>query len=167
MSYGIEHIPAHVAEHLNQQGISAATAWPAKARPHLDSPMVVVSLRGCRLEPAGFHSYLGEQYNPKTDQWEEQYGRKAELTLGLDLYQPTNLGDERMDEAFQALAHACDQGSLEGISIHSLSCGESRYEQENRLMKREVQATASTWLYSTLTPDGVFTDFHIRGERSK
>ena len=64
------------------------TAWTGRERERLTRPTAVVSVRKCQVGPAGFQDYLGEQFDKDSGQWRELYGRKAELTLGLDLYAP-------------------------------------------------------------------------------
>ena len=88
MSAGLEHIRQAMADYLNGQGVNAMTAWPAAPREEREEPVVAVSLRGCQVGPSGFQDYLGERYDESTGRWEERYGKKARLTLGLDIYAP-------------------------------------------------------------------------------
>ena len=94
MSADLEKIRRHMADYLNSQGVKAAAAWPVSFRAEQEEPSVVVSLRGCKAGPAGFQNYLGDRFNEETGLWEERYGRKAELTFGLDIYAPEKGGGE-------------------------------------------------------------------------
>ena len=72
MSTGLEAIRERMADYLTARGVRAVTAWPGEARPEQLEPAVVVSLRGCRVGPAGFQDYLGERYDEQTGLWEDQ-----------------------------------------------------------------------------------------------
>ena len=99
MSVGLQAIREKMAQYLESQGVPAVTAWPGEERLRRDEPIAVVSLRGCRAGPAGFQDYLGERYDQETGQWEEIYGRRTELTFGLDLYAPAETEGEVLQTA--------------------------------------------------------------------
>ena len=82
MSMGLERIREKLADYLTKQGVPAAAAWPVKEREKLTGAVAAVSLRGCSAGPSGFQDYLGERYDAGSGQWQELYGRKAELTFG-------------------------------------------------------------------------------------
>ena len=86
MNTGLEQIRQTMADYLCQQGVPAVTAWPAAPRQEWTEPVVVVSVRGCRAGSASFQDYLGERYDERSGRWEERYGKRAQLTLGLDIY---------------------------------------------------------------------------------
>ena len=81
----LERIPGYMADYLSANGVAAEPAWSGRERTALAGPKAVVSVRKCQVGPAGFQDYLGEQFDKDSGQWRELYGRKAELTLGLDL----------------------------------------------------------------------------------
>ena len=110
MSVGLQAIREKMAQYLESQGVPAVTAWPGEERLRRDEPIAVVSLRGCRAGPAGFQDYLGERYDQESGQWEEIYGRRTELTFGLDLYAPAEAEGEVLQTAFDALADALTRG---------------------------------------------------------
>ena len=84
----LERIPGYMADYLSANGVAAEPAWSGRERTALAGPKAVVSVRKCQVGPAGFQDYLGERFDKDSGQWRELYGRKAELTLGLDLYAP-------------------------------------------------------------------------------
>ena len=106
MSAGLESVRRAMADYLNEKGVRAITAWPAAPRQEREEPVVVVSLRGCRAGAASFQNYLGDRFDQETGRWEERYGKKAELTFGLDIYAPEKGGGEAVQETFDALAGA-------------------------------------------------------------
>ena len=119
MNTGLEQIRQTMADYLCQQGVPAVTAWPAAPRQEWTEPVVVVSVRGCRAGSASFQDYLGERYDEASGRWEERYGKKAELTFGLDLYAPLT-PEERIFELCNAQSiGAC----MENMSLAALRMG--------------------------------------------
>lgn len=163
MSAGLEHVRQHMADYLNGQGVSAVTAWPGMLRREREEPVVAVSLRGCRAEPAGFQNYLGQQLDEGTGRWEERYGRKAELTFGLDIYAPERMDGEKVQKTFDDLARALILGGPAGLSVDSFSCGQTVWDGESRRLKRPVEAVCTAWLCAVSDVGGAFTDFELRG----
>ena len=163
MSTGLEAIRERMADYLTARGVRAVTAWPGEARPEQLEPAVVVSLRGCRVGPAGFQDYLGERYDEQTGLWEELYGRKAELTFGLDLYAPERETGEELQKAFDTLAAALTAGGPEGLAGLEFSCGETQYDSRSRRLKRPVQAVCQAYLYAAARSGELFLDFELRG----
>ena len=165
VSAGLEHIRRHMADFLNSRGVRAVTAWPMTPRREPEGPVAVVSLRGCRAGPASFQNYLGDRYNEETGRWEEQYGRKAEITFGLDLYAPEKGDGEAVQAAFDALAGALLLGGPEGLELQSFSCGQTVRVGESRRLKRPVEAVCTAWLCAVSDAGGAFVDFELRGVR--
>ncbi len=163
MSAGLERICQVVADYLNERGVAAVTAWPAAPRQEREEPVAVVSLRGCRAGPSGFQNYLGERYDEASGRWEERYGKKAELTFGLDLYAPEKGGGEMLQRAFDALAGALLLGGPEGIDLRELSCGQTVWDSESQRLKRPAEAVGTAWLCAVTDGSGAFVYFELRG----
>lgn len=163
MNVGMETIRERMAEYLNGQGVEARTAWPEGERKQPDGPVVLVSLRACKVGAGGFQDYLGERYNEETGLWEELYGRKAELTFGLDLYAPARGDGADLQAAFDRLAAALTRGGPEGLAAKGFSCGETEYDSRARLCKRGAQAVYTAWLCAAPQPGQAFVDFELRG----
>ena len=142
------------------------TAWTGRERERLTRPTAVVSVRKCQVGPAGFQDYLGERFDRDSGQWTELYGRKAELTFGLDLYAPPSVGEEGLQAAFDKLMEALAGGGPAGLVLREISCGETGYDAAGRLLKRSAQAVFDTYLYAVTEPGGAFLDFEIRGEEA-
>ena len=120
MSAGVEQVCQAMADYLNKQGVPAAVAWPGRPRQEQKETLAVVSLRGCQAETAAFQNYLGERYDDQTGRWSEWYGRRARLTLGLDLYAPEGGDGQAVQRAFDALAGALILGGPEGLRVEDL-----------------------------------------------
>ena len=129
-----------MADYLTARGAAAMTAWTGRERERLTRPTAVVSVRKCQVGPAGFQDYLGERFDRDSGQWTELYGRKAELTLGLDLYAPEETEGAAMETALFRLARALVRGGPEGVSIREFSCGETEHDSKARLLRRSVRA---------------------------
>lgn len=163
MSAGMEQICQVMADYLNGQGVSAAAAWPARLRQEQRETLAVVSLRGCEAGPSGFQDYLGERYDAQTGRWTEWYGRRARLTIGLDLYAPEGGDGQAVQRAFDALAGALILGGPEGLRVEEFSCGQTAYDPDSRRLMRPVQAVCGAYLCAQAGTDGSFTDFEVRG----
>ena len=163
MSAGLENIRQVMADYLNERGVPAVTAWPMSPGQEREEPVVVVSIRGCKAGPAGFQNYLGERYDAKTDRWEERYGKKAELTFGLDVYAPEKGDGEMVQRAFDALAGALILGGPDGVDLREFSCGQTVRDGESRRLKRPVEAVCTAWLCAVTDAGGAFIDFELRG----
>ena len=163
MSAGLESIRQRMADYLNSRGVPAVTAWPASPRREQDEPVVAVSFRGCRVEPGSFQDYLGDRFDEGAGRWEERYGRKAEITLGLDIYAPEKGDGAAVQQAFDALAEALLLGEPEGISLKALSCGQTVWDGDSRRLKRLAEAVCTLWLSAAADAGGGFADFELRG----
>ena len=152
MSAGLERIRQAMADYLNGKGVRAITAWPDAPRAEGEEPVVVVSLRGCRAGPAGFQNYLGERFDEASGRWEERYGKRAELTFGLDIYAPEQGGGEGVL-----------LGGPEGMDLREFSCGATVWDAQRRRLRRPVEAVCAAWLCAAADAGGGFVDFELRG----
>ena len=157
-------IREQMAEYLRGQGIDAVCAYPEERRTRRSGPVAAVSLRACQGGPGGFQDYLGERYDADSGQWQELYGRKAELTFGLDLYAPQGCGAAGIQEAFDRMAEALRREGPPGLSLQELSCGETEFDQGAGLYHRKVEAVCQGYLYAVADEGGTFLDFIVRGE---
>ena len=64
---------------------------------------------------------------------------------------------------FEDYTAALAQGGPEGLAVEEFSCGETVYDQQARLLKRPAQAVCAGDLCAAAGPDGVFTEFEVRG----
>lgn len=162
---GLEELRQTAAEFLRARGIDAVTAWDDRARVRREQAVVVVSLRGCEGGPAGLCDYLGERFDPETRQWEELYGKRAEITLGLDIYAPKRLGESGCTDLFSRLIEALSDGGPAGLRVKELTCGETDYAEQEGLFRCRAQAVCGVYLYAVTNENGAFVDFIVRGTR--
>ena len=164
MSRGLEKIRERMCAFLNGQGLQTVVAWPRQEREEISGAVVSVALRHCEAGPSGFRDYLGERWNEETQEWEELYGRKTRLTFGLDLYADPLEGENAIQNAFDLLLEAFQEDGPAGLKLLELSCGETEFDVSGRLLRRNVEAVCSAYLYAVTQPGGAFLDFEIRGD---
>ena len=124
---------------------------------------MVVTVREYEADSGGFFYYLGERYNEDTAAWEECYGRKLSLSLGLDIYWPETGGEKESQQLLEKLVQVLTLESPEGLGVEQVTCGETLWEEKKRLLKREVTAKCTAWLVAQAGTDGEFLDFELRG----
>ena len=156
-------VPAAVAAWLSEREIPALSGWRGMERKLITAPTSVVTLREYAALPAGFEHYLGERYNEETAAWEEIYGRKVELTLGLDLYAPEMGCGEDLQGLLERLTQALTLGAPAGLQVERITCGQTRWDESQRLLKREVSAVCTAWLVAVCPEGAEFLDFELRG----
>ena len=163
MSGGLEQIRALLCGYLAEHGVNAVLAWEGGERQRPEQAVTVVSLRSCQAGPAGFRDYLGERFNETTGLWEELYGRKAQLTFGLDLYAPAGSSEGELQREFQKVVQTLTLGSPEGLEVQEISCEKTEYDEAARLLKQSARAVCGAYLYAAEQEEGEFLDFELRG----
>lgn len=129
----------------------------------MTAPAVVVTVRSCEAAQGGFAYYLGERYNEETARWEELYGRRLELELGLDVYAPEQSGQGQVQGLLEKLTAALTLEQPEGLRVEKLVCGELVWDQKQRRLHQEVTAKCTAWLCAAAPEETVFLDFELRG----
>ncbi len=162
---GLEKLRQELVTYLKQSGISAMTAWEKEKRTRLEQAVIVVSLRGCEGGPAGFQDYLGEQLNEKTGLWRELYGRKADITFGIDIWAPRSGGENACAALFSHVAQALILDGPQGLRIREVSCGETTWNQEEGIFHCPAKAVGIIFLQAAADESGLFTDFTVKGTR--
>ena len=163
---GLEELREAVARFLNEKGVDAVTAWSAEQRVQRSGPVAAVSLRSCESGCAGFRDYLGERYDPQRDVWEELYGKRAVLTLGLDIYAPNSCGEGGCAAHFARLAQVLADDGPEGLYVKELRCAETVYDREEGLFRCRAEAVCQVYLYAVAEEGGSFADFRVKGSRT-
>ena len=162
MNAGIQGITKALADYLTQRGAAAVPAWDTGARQKLSAPTAVVSLRGCRVAPAGFQDYLGQRQR-EDGVWEDWYGREATLTFGLDLRAPEGTEDGDFQALLDRLSAALLAGAPEGLAVEEFSWGELTFDAGEGLLRQSAQAVCRAYLRAAEQAGGLFTDFELRG----
>lgn len=163
MSMGLDEIRSLMVAHLEGVGLCAVSAWGEGNRLERDCPVVAVSLRGCQAVSGSFANYLGERLNQETGVWEEVYGRRVSVTLGLDLYATLAVGEEAIVATFDQLVEGLTTNGLQGMNLTAISCGETAYDEGERLLKRTAEAECEFYLYAVCAEGDSFLDFRVKG----
>lgn len=156
-------IPAAVTEFLTGRGVPARMGWSGEARGAVAAPLVLVTLRSYETLPGGFSHYLGERYNEDTAAWEECYGRKVAVELGLDLVAPEKCGQEQLGRLMEQLAGALAVEAPEGLQMEGITCGEPGWDEKQRCLRQQVTAKCTAWLLAVRREETAFLDFELRG----
>ena len=156
-------IPAAVAAFLTEHGVAARTGWSGTERIPLTQPLVLVTLRGYETAAGGFAHYLGERYNEDTAAWEECYGRRVQVELGLDLVAPETCNQEELGRLMEQLAGALAVEAPEGLQVDGITCGAVLWDEKQRCLRRQVSAACTAWLLALSREEGEFLDFELRG----
>ena len=156
-------IPAAVADFLTGRGIPARTGWSGEERLPVGAPLVLVTLRGYETGHGGFAHYLGERYNEDTAAWEECYGRRAEVELGLDLVAPEKCSQEELGRLMEQLAGTLAVEAPEGLQVKGLTCSSPEWDGKQRCLRQQVSAVCTAWLLALSREEGEFLDFELRG----
>lgn len=159
---GLDTLREGIAEYLRNAGLDAVTAWEDVCRVRRKSPVIAVSLRGVQGGPAGLMDYLGERLDPESGRWEELYGKRAKITLGLDIYSPESAGEAGCAGTFSRLSEALVRECPTGLRVEELTCGETGFDRDAGLLHCPVQMVCQVFLYAKQTEDGGFTDFRVR-----
>ena len=130
----LERIPGYMADYLSANGVAAEPAWSG-----------------------------GERFDKDSGQWRELYGRKAELTLGLDLYAPEETEGAELERAVFRLARALVRGGPPDVGVKELAWGETERDGKSRLLRRTVRAVCVVCLTGEEEPSAVFSEFEVRG----
>ena len=152
-----------VARWLAERGIPARSAWDGAPCERLNGVCVVVSMKKYAAHPGGFENYLGERYDDGRGAWEEVYGKRVELELGLDLYAPENCTEQETQRVLESMVSALTLEPPDGLRVGEILCGEVGREEALCCLKREVTAKCTAWLQATCEDGGEFLDFELRG----
>lgn len=163
---GLEELRRELAEYLNRQGVDAVTAWESGRRMKREGAAAVVSIRACEGGPAGFQDYLGERLDEASGKWEEWYGRKAEITFGVDVWAPRSGGEEACAAHFSRIAQALTLGGPGDVRFREISCGETEFDEREGMFRCPVRAVGTVFLRAKADESGMFTDFTVKGTRT-
>ena len=148
---------------LNEREIPARGGWSEEERIAEDRPIVMVSVKSYAAAHGGFENYLGERYDTDTAAWEEVYGKRVELELGLDLYAEETCGQEWFQETAQELIRVLTLETPAGLRVDEIRCGEIRWDEKLRCLKQEITARCTAWLVAVRREGTEFLDFELRG----
>lgn len=151
-----------LADYLKGHGLNAMPSYGEQRRLR-GGGAVAVSLRRLEDGEAGFWNYLGERFDEADGQWEELYGKRAALTMGLELHAPTMA---ELHRCLEKLLGALQQGSPDGFGTAELTVEEPFYSGEQREYLCAVQARYTVWFKAVQREEDSFLNFEVRGEHT-
>lgn len=156
-------LPNQLCQWLKEREIPALTGWTGVERNAMSAPAVLVTVKEYHACSAGFEDYLGEQYNEEKGIWEELYGKKVEVTLGLDLYAPERESEQSLQTLLERLISLLTLEAPDGLQVGNITCGQTKWDEGQRRIKREVSARCTLWLRAVCSEGTEFLDFELRG----
>lgn len=161
-SFDFEKIQTSLLDYLVSKGIHAVAAWEEGS--DCDHPVVLVSMESCQVDSAGMGDYLGELENQETGLFEEVYGLRCFLTLGLDVYAPPGGGEKPLQTAVGALLSALGESDHAVMQVREFRTGTTLYDVESGRLSKKVEMKNTLYLYYMEGSDEPFLDFDLRGE---
>lgn len=161
----IESIISAVCRALTEEtGETAVKIFPAGAKKRFEAPVITVGLRGGSGVPAGFAEYLGQRYDEDTARHIETYGKRMEITLGVDIYSPNKVGfgaGKCIDIAGMIMGAV---QKFDFIRIRKVSCGETGFDASAGMFRCPMEMECVCVFYADKVDDGELSAFRLRGE---
>jgi len=115
---------------------SYTTSFVAGRLPNpLTKPRVAVGLEEVRMSAGALGQVL----------MDESYGSRADVALKIKIYMPESRGGDALNEIFSRICTVL-MTSGRGIGIHSVSCGEIRYETGAMAYTIDCRAELTTYI---------------------
>ena len=159
----LENIISAVCSTLQEQE-TAIHVFPAGAKKHHSEPVVTVGLKAGEGVPSGFSEYIGERYDTVNDAYYEVYGKRLELTLGINVFSPKSEeygSGECLDIVSRIIAAVPLLPS--GIKVRKISCGETKFDTSVNMFLCTAELECTCFLYAERTGEDEFLDFTLRG----
>ena len=158
---GLQTVAEQLAAFFRKYGVNAVAAWPCETWEAGGEPVATVELKRWEGGPAGLKDYLGERWNEEKQAWEELYGSRAKFTFAIGLYSTTAADCLLLMEK---IAGVLQQKRPDGLTVQSLTCGETKYDRETGRFLRQAELTGQAFVYAAADESGVFLTFEVRGE---
>ena len=161
----LELVRTAVLDALQAAGIPAAAAYSADWAAAYDSPVLTVGLGSGSSVRVGFCDYLGEQYDEKTETYQERYGKLLEISMEVDAYSPRSVGTAGCEMILDQMLHALTAAPPEGVRVWDMEWGESAFDQEADMFRRRVTLRcAAAFIAAVQEETGLLLDFKLKGE---
>ena len=153
-----------VAEQLRQAGLNAVAAMDCAAAARWREAVAAVAVSKVACASGGFQDYLGVGKDPETGREGEVFGRRAELTLALDIFAPRDGGGDACRKAAEAAVECLAWRGAAGLPALEVRMGRGEFLERDGLYRQEVACRCGAWLTARADGDtGAFTDFEVKG----
>lgn len=160
----LDKLQAELVNGLRNYGLDSICAWPQERRKRADGPVVLVGLEKMNCSPAGLQDYLGQRLDASTGQWQDLYGRRAQLTFTLDILAQPHMGMQVCREALDRVIRCVQTERPVGLNVKELTGEEPEYDEKEGLLKQRCRLTCEGWLCTAGEEAGTFLDFTLRGD---
>ena len=160
----LEQVQKQLADFLVAHGVQAMAAWPEERRCGPEQPVVLVSLDKLDCGPAAMQDYLGQRLDEESGQWRDLYGRKAQMTLALDVLAGPKAGMQACRGVFAQVVQAFQTEKPAGLTVRSLTGEEPEYDEKEGLLRLRCRLECAGWLYCAGEEAGTFLDFILKGD---
>ena len=161
----LDSVISIVCQSLSSGGVSAIISQnPFGGKKRHTSPIVTVGLKAGSTMSCGFAEYLGMRYDAESDTYNELYGKKIDISLGLSLWSPKteSCGHEKCLMLFSQVVDAL-KCLPESLKVRELSCGETEYDTTAEMFRCDAELKLSAFLTAESNDDSQFLDFKLKG----
>ncbi len=161
----LESIMKAVCDTLTENNVSAAISqYPPESKRRYEIPVVTVGLKSGGTSAAGMYDYLGSKMKEGGDSSVEVFGKRMEMTLGLDIYAPKGEkhGAGACLKIFSEIAEACHT-LPSGIKVSKFNCVEMGFDAVTNMFKCRTELEFTAFLYAERDEGTEFLDFVLKG----
>lgn len=152
-----------VVQQLRECGLNAVAAMESVRANRWREAVAAVSLSRLVCGAGGFQDYLGVMRDQSSGVEQELYGKRAELTLALDVFAPRDGGEGMCQRAAEAVAECLVCQGAAGLSALEVQAGRVEFLEKEGLYREEVSCRCTAWLVARMDDGGAFVDFEVRG----
>lgn len=149
--------------YLQNQGITAQSAWPREDKHLLTEPLVLVKVKEVEALPVGLQHYLGDVVDSSSGRAREVYGRRANVRYALELYSPVQSGEEGCRMLLDQVAGALQVGSPAGLTLDGWSMGETAFQKASGMFYGRLLVQGRCLLVAETDETGAFLGFEVKG----
>ena len=160
----LEELQTELAAWFCERGVDALAAWPQERARAVAGPVVLVWLEKLECGPAGLQDYLGQWLDEESGQWKERYGRRAKLTVVLDVLAGAQAGAQGCRAAFDRAVRVLQTERPAGLRVLELETDEMKYDEEEGLMRLRCRMRCEGWLCADADEADTFLEFELRGD---
>ena len=160
----LDEVQSAMAAFLCENGIDAMAGWPDARRERLTGPTVLVLLDGLSCSPAGMQDYLGQRQDESTGQWEELYGRRAQVIFHLDVLAPERSSAQECRQTANELARLFQTERPGALTVQELRLDEPEHDEKRGLLRLRCVLTCTGIVCTAGQEAGTFLDFTLRGD---
>lgn len=161
----LDSVIAAVCQGLRNGGVSAVISQnPFGGKKRHTNPIVTVGLKTGTAVSCGFAEYLGMCYNAEKDTYNELYGKKMDISMGLSLWSPKTEehGHEKCLALFSQVVEAL-KTLPSSLKVKELSCGETSFDTTAEMFRCDAELKLSAFFTAESTDDSQFLDFKLKG----